>query len=405
MGVNVRQVKERHVHQPDGSYVKEKLPEPYWAIVINHKGKRKFIKVGSSREAAVLAARKIEEGLATDRVRLRSAKETVTLKAYAERWMEQGKMKWKPATLQNYQYFLDDFILPAFGSTPIDELRRDELKAHCSHLLEKTYKRTQDGEAVPYGKATVHNVIRVLSALLTEAKEEGLVTENIALRPGKVVKRDKFKPDVLNEREQDLLLSSTQHHYPADFPLILLLHRSMMRKGELRGLQWGDIDWAGKFIRVSRTFSKKNLGTPKSGSSRNVEIGDYTLSELRRHQANLMKRWNKKGKPLPVWVFPARHGQPLADERINIIHSRCLEKAGLRHITVHAARHSTATQHIQDGAPIAWAQQQLGHSTIMLTVDTYGSHTQSSNRKAVGRRDKPVDPQTVSQTEDESNSA
>ena len=404
MGVNVRQIKERHVHQPDGSYVKQKLPEPYWAIVINHKGKRQFIKVGASKEAAVLAAKKIEEGLATDRVRLRSAKETVTLKAFAETWMEQGKMRWKPSTIQNYQYVLDDFLLPEFGSTPVDELRRDELKAHCSHLLGKTYKRTQDGEAVPYGKATVHNVIRVLSALLTEAREEGLVTENIALRPGKVVKRDKFKPDVLNERERELLLSSTQHHYPDDFPLILLLHRSMMRKGELRGLPWGDIDWAGKFIRVSRTFSKKNLGTPKSGLSRNVEIGDYTLSELRRHQANLMRQWSKKRRPLPVWVFPTKNGQALTDNRINIIQSRALEKAGLRHVTVHSARHATATQHIQDGAPMAWAQQQLGHSSIKLTVDTYGSHAQSSNREAVDRVDKPVDPQTVSQTEDESDS-
>ena len=90
--------------------------------------------------------------------------------------------------------------------------------------------------------------------------------------------------------------------------------------------------------------------------------------------------------PFPEWVFCNRAGNPL--EYYNLKHrhfEKCLEKAGLRRIRFHDLRHTLASLLIQNGESLAYVKDQLGHSSIKMTVDVYGHLVPGANRAAVNR--------------------
>ncbi len=235
-----------------GVKLRERKPGEWW-LFIDHKGKRKAKKIGS-REAAEAAKAQLEEALGKKDLRLRTKAEIVTVRQYAEQWMKGHVAKnLKPETIRDYRDTLDRFILPEFGACAIDEIRRDEIKAHCFRLLDKKYPKGTDketGETIykTYTKTTVHHVVRVMSAFINHAIEDGLVTVNMAASPGKFVKLPKAgsKADVLTPEETDHLLETTREHYPDLYPLMFTLFRTTLRKGEVRGLQWGDLDFHGQ---------------------------------------------------------------------------------------------------------------------------------------------------------------
>src|ERR1700720_2074637 len=95
------------------------------------------------------------------------------------------------------------------------------------------------------------------------------------------------------------------------------------------------------------------------------------LVDLRDGMA--IKALEKREEFVPRLVFPSTAGAPL--DGINIYHRDflpCVEAAGLRRITFHALRHSYASHLIQVGASLACVKDQMGHSSIQVTVDTYG---------------------------------
>ena len=69
----------------------------------------------------------------------------------------------------------------------------------------------------------------------------------------------------------------------------------------------------------------------------------------------------------------------------NRVFIRCLEKAGLRRIRFHDLRHTFASLLIQNGEPLAYVKEQLGHASIKMTVDVYGHLVPGANREAINR--------------------
>ena len=372
-----------------GVIVREKVKDSgVWWIFANFRGKRKAKKVGS-KEAADAAAVKIEEGLGTKEFNLRNKSETVTLRQFAETWMAGHVEKnLKPASARSYRDNLDNAILPEFGAYPIDQIPRDEVKAFAYKLLERRHNKTKaNPQGVPYSKRSVHQIIRTLSAVMGHAIEDGLVERNPAAMPGKFIKLEKTDLDLLTPAEGEILFASILKHSPADYPLILALYRTGMRKGEARGLQWGDIDWNGKFIEVRRAFSGDDLGTPKSGKTRKVDLGDRLKEVLERHLLADKARALKTGQSVSEWVFPAPDGGPLGDDAINTIHDRCLRKAKLRLTRVHDARHCFASWNLSAGASLFWVSRQMGHSSIKVTADLYGKYIPTEDRAAANLLD------------------
>jgi integrase len=162
-----------------------------------------------------------------------------------------------------------------------------------------------------------------------------------------------------------------------------------LRLGELLGLEWGDIDFRGGFIEVRRAHVKGQLTTPKSGKSRRVDLSRQLAENLRgllveRKREALAKGWRE----VPERVFVNEFGGVVDEGNLRgRVFYKALARAGMRRIRIHDLRHTFASLLIQQGENLVYVKEQMGHSSIQITVDTYGHLVPGANRQAVDRLD------------------
>ena len=214
---------------------------------------------------------------------------------------------------------------------------------------------------------------------------------NPAQRLGKVIRSKSLRIEVdpLTREELSTLLETFREHFPKHYPMALTLARTGMRLGEALGLQWGDIDFNGRFINIQRALSRSEIGTPKSGKARRVDMSlqlKETLLELRRIRRieTVKKGWGQ----VPEWIFISENGTHLDGSHWRgRVYNKALEKAGLRKVGVHNLRHAYASFLIQAGESLAYVRDQLGHHSIKVTVDIYGHLAPEGNKSAVDNLD------------------
>ena len=353
-----------------------------WWIFINYKGRRASKRAGSKR-AAKEAAVKIEREIALERFNLETPEERrpLSFRQYAERWMKQHvEMNCKPETARNYRYALDVNLLPALGDKDIRAITRDDVKTLCFDMKQK---------GLSPGVVKLRGTI--LGGIFNAAIEDGLLVGNPAIRLGKIVKvpSRKGRVDFLNPDESRKLLGTVQEHFPRWLPFFLTALRTGMRVGELIALQWEDIDWNGKFIEVRRAISRGEVGTPKNGKPRRIDLSDRLSAVLTDHRKGMAKEALAQGRSMPERVFINPEGGELQASSVVKPYRRILAKAGLRRIRFHDLRHSFASALLANGEPLAYVKEQMGHSSIQITVDVYGHLEPGANREAVNRLDDP----------------
>jgi integrase len=244
----------------------------------------------------------------------------------------------------------------------------------------------------------------VLSGVLNKAVDDEILQTNPAHRLGKIFKaQDKRKDvDFLTKEELKQLLDTVEGHFPRHYPLFLLLARTGLRIGEALALQWGDIDFQGRFINVQRGIARGKIETPKNGKARRVDMSlqlTEALMALKQDGAgvvvpitrNLEKRQNEPTD----WIFTNGNGGFVdVNNWRRRVFNKALKKAGLRRIRIHDLRHSYASLLIQSGESLAYVRDQLGHHSIKVTVDIYGHLAPEGNKQAVDKLDDilPVHP-------------
>lgn len=206
--------------------------------------------------------------------------------------------------------------------------------------------------------------------------------------------QDRLQP--FTREEVPILLETCREQYPGHYALILLLVRAGLRIGEALALQWGDIDFNGRFADVRQTWSNGRLTITKGNRRRRVDLSLHLAETLKallveRKKETLRKGWGE----VPEWVFISHGGTRLFRGNVyERIWLNVLRKAGLRQARLHDLRHTYASLLIQQGAPLAYVKEQLGHSSIKITVDTYGHLVPGGNRAEVDRLDDPI-PATI----------
>jgi integrase len=162
-----------------------------------------------------------------------------------------------------------------------------------------------------------------------------------------------------------------------------------LRLGELLGLQWGDVDFHGRFVEVRRNLVAGRITTPKSGRSRRVDMSAQLAETLRTLLTSRKAETLRKGWPqVPDWVFCNEEGGPLDGDNLrHRVFYKTLARAGLRRVRFHDLRHSFASLLLQQGESPAYVKEQMGHSSIQVTVDIYGHLIPGANRQAVDRLD------------------
>ena len=365
MGVTVRQ--------------KEKGKGKPWWVFIAHNGKRKSVRVGD-RAAAEALASKIRMELKAGELQLAPKEKVPTFGEYARKWLDgYGETHLKYSTLKGYEGIFKRH-LQSLHDKPIDRITRPELR-------ELIITKQKEGLA----PASVSRIKALVSVILSHALEDGLIAANPASRLGRLIKVKERKADVnpLTREEARVFLEVVRENYPRYYPFFLCALRTGMRLGELLALEWGDIDFRGRFIEVRRSLVRRCFTTPKNHKARRVDMSRQLSDTLRVLQVEQKREVLAKGwKEVPPQVFVNEVGKPL--DRGNLVRRvfwRSLEKAGLRRIRLHDLRHTFASLLIQNGESLAYVKDQLGHHSIQITVDTYGHLVPGANRQAVDRLD------------------
>jgi len=311
------------------------------------------------------------------------------LKDYADEWLETCEARGlKHTTCRSYDVIVRMHLKPAFGELALHDIDRKRVKAFA---LER--------RAAGVGARTVIHVLCALSAIFNAAIEDGVIQHNPAVKPGRFLKGVKRKHEDVNpltREEEQVFLEAVQGRAPRYFPFFLCMLRTGLRLGEAIALQPGDLDLRSRFIEIRRNWTNGRLTTPKNGKSRRVDMSLKLCQVFKDHLVAQELEAAAEGQTKPEWLFVNEQGGMLDPDNLrHRVFYKLLEKAGLRRIRLHDLRHTFATRLIANGESLAYVKEQMGHSSIQVTVDIYHHHVQGLNKQAVDRLDEPVDNPTT----------
>ncbi|MGW2038340.1 tyrosine-type recombinase/integrase [Streptomyces virginiae] len=225
----------------------------------------------------------------------------------------------------------------------------------------------------PLTLAYIHSVLK--SALEHAVREEE-ITRNVArnVRTGTPRPR-RFEPLTADEARQFLAAARDDRL----FALYELALRTGLRKGELLGLQWEDLDLHGGTASIRRTLQHTQTGgltalpTKTRASERRIALPGECIRSLKEHREawegereSVAGDWKDSGL-----VFSTPTGGPIDPANLNRHFRALLNRAGLRRIRFHDLRHSTATLLLEQGVELVVIKELLGHAHIGVTATVY----------------------------------
>ncbi len=322
--------------------------------------------IDSKSDAEIEAARirvAIDEGTFRVAEQQQNEPSTEVLNAYAREWLRTSVGHLKASTVRFYSGHLEKHILPLLGDRPIGEVTRKDCRELIAVAREKDLTIN-----------SVRGILRTLSVILSQAVDDGRLPANPALSMRKYLRRgDEPEPviDPLTKDEAAHLIAIAREHFPQWHAWVLTALRTGMRIGELLALQWGDVDWRGRYVLVRRNLVRGKVTTPKNHQQRRVDLTPHLRAVLRLWRRRQNASWLKNGLPRPDWVFPSATGTPLDDCNVRRAFRTILDKAGLHRRGPHQMRHTFASLLLQAGEPITYVSRQLGHRDSAITLRVY----------------------------------
>jgi integrase len=177
---------------------------------------------------------------------------------YLTNWLQTyAKVNCKVSTHEEYQRTVKGQLIPALGQKSLDALKREDLKQFIADCV-----------AAGKSRSSIRNYLALLKSAFFQAVEDGLLTTNPVTRVSRLCKEAKAGKEAmqpLSRNEVNTLLQQAQEKMTYLHPLLLCAVRTGLRRGELIGLQWGDIDFHGRFLIARRAVVRNRVGAPKRG--------------------------------------------------------------------------------------------------------------------------------------------
>lgn len=306
------------------------------------------------------------------------AKETnVTVDTWFHTWLKEYKKNTiKYGTYKLYQDEYESHIKAVFGKRKLKDIRGEHVQKLFNDMASK------------YSRTTINLTKVILSGMYRQAVKNGIVLRNPVANTS--IKKEKRKKQIsaMSLEEQKLFLRySKKSPYYGVYAVAL---GTGMRPGELRALQWNDIDFENKVIHVNGTLKyvpkaneKYIIDDPKTASGRrDIPILDYvmeTLKMYRKEQLKMRMLLGDKWSPQPGFenlVFTGRFGRCITDTALHTDMKKILEEIRqdgyeIKTYHPHSLRHTFATRGLEQGIPPKVMQEILGHTSITMTLDIY----------------------------------
>lgn len=220
---------------------------------------------------------------------------------------------------------------------------------------------------------TINGIITFVQAVLNYGVDSGFLKDNPVR---KIKKLPQIKPPIhfLNETQIQVFLKLAKEYAPTYYAFFFTAIFTGMRRGELMGLEWSDIDFKNARIKVSKQIYKGMKQSTKTGKSRVIDISEPLLVVLKEHKKenNVLTKLvfhQKDGKPIHPYNMEETYFHPLVKKCNEFLD----EENQIEKLRFHDLRHTYATYLLSKNIPIKYVQSQLGHSTARMTLDTYAS--------------------------------
>jgi integrase len=279
-------------------------------------------------------------------------------------WMA-GAHNLAPRTRERYAELAANQVLPHLGTVPLNKLKSDTIRAWHARLLE-------DG----LSPRTILHAHRVLCKALVGTQARAALNVDLPLIEEEEV-------EILEPAEVMRVLDLLKDHWL--LPIVSLALATGMRRGELLGLQWGDVNLDAATLRVERSVEETKAGMrlkpPKTRrSKRNLMLPSEAVAVLRAHKVQQLELRLALGLgkiESPTLVFSTIDG--------GLMRPRNLTKAWSRLVPdkkFHSLRHTHASMLISKGVDILTISRRLGHSKAAITLDVYGHLMQGADKAA-----------------------
>lgn len=347
-----------------------------WGIVLEHgyddKGKRLREWTtfrGTKKEAK---AQLIElEHRATTGIPVLPSKMTTAM--FLNRWLsDKCIVTVNRSTYEGYRHIVQNRFIPAFGEVRLPSLTPERIQRHWADWLDSGRIDGKGGLSA----ATVQRYHQCLHSALDTAVKWGLVGRNVA----DVVEVPRPKPTSMKALDENDLLRVLQAARDTDYYVAFVTAGyTGMRRSELTGLQWSDVDLDMCQVHVNRSLhqlagGRFDIRSVKTVYSRRcIDLPPSLALLLRRHKESMAAAYSVVGRDMKDddLVFSKPDGQPVAPDTLTKAWIRLVRREGFHGVRFHDLRHTHATLLLKMGVHPKIVQERLGHSSIRITLDLY----------------------------------
>lgn len=300
----------------------------------------------------------------------------LALATYLEDWMAALEIAGRRATtIAGYRQLLRIHVLPTLGDIELQELSALDLDA----LYARLHATGSSGGRGPLGNRTIRYVHMVLGKALGDAERKGIVQRNVARLATPPSPSSARSPE-MTVWTPEQLRAFLEFSAPSPHgPLLRVAAMTGLRRSELCGLRWVDVDLDQARLTVRQAITtvrhQPALGDVKSTRSRRVvDLDPVTLRVLRSERARQRARRLELG---PKWadsglVFTMPDGSGWHPDVITRAFTRLVERSDLPRIRLHDLRHTHATHLLAAGTNVRVTSERLGHASVSFTLDVYG---------------------------------
>lgn len=314
----------------------------------------------------------------------------ITVGEWLDTWLEQYvKPTVRITTYENYEMFIRVHIKPFLGHVTLQKLRPNQ--------LQRLYNEKQENGRVDGKGGLSARSIRIMHTIihssLEQAIKEELVTRNVS-KSTTLPKQEKKEIRVLTLEEQKRFMDLLEGDRLGVAFLMLL--GTGLRRGELLGLRWQDVNLKNGIIHVQRQLVQAKVDgkyqlifqPPKTNQGRRtIPLPTWCLSSLKAHRA----KQNEEKLSCGSWyqdndlVFATWDGKPLQPGNFERRFKKLIKQAQLPETNLHALRHTFATRLLEQNEHPKVVQDLLGHSQISLTLDTYSHVLPDQKQQAIAK--------------------
>ena len=304
----------------------------------------------------------------------------MTLGQWIDKWLDEHKSGIiRPSTFASYKRYSDSYIKPRLGHRKLTQITSREIQEMYNSLKHEGRINSNEEMGTELANSTVRSIHMLLHEALDGAVREGLIPRNPT--DGTTIPRlQKTEKTVLLESQIERFMKTIEND-EVWHDLFFMELMTGLRRGEICGLKWNDIDEKNRILHVRKTirYAKKQLivGETKTNEGNRKIVLPASVLDM------LMKR---KEKSISEWIFPKSLNPTMPIDPASAYRrlKEILKKADLPEMRFHDLRHTFATHAAASGIDPRTLAGILGHTKPSFTLDAYTHVTTDMQKRAAG---------------------